>query len=211
MHTARIDARQALEAYRSSPPQEIPIDPEDPILGPMDGPVKLVVFNSFRCPACQSFSRLTQRLRNLFGNKLTVVFKHYPLSQVCNPALERDLQPRSCEAAWAAQAAHRQQAFWRYHEGLFQSDLSASEQMLRQIAQASSLDLERWESDRRSSSIQHKITQDAELGARLGVDGTPSLFLNGRRVWMWGSSDLELLIASQIEEAAVPLSPARRE
>jgi hypothetical protein len=53
----------------------------------------------------QQFTHVTRRLRERFGDRVTIVFKHVPLGKDCNRALERDVQPRACAAAWAAEAA----------------------------------------------------------------------------------------------------------
>lgn len=68
-------------------------------LGPVDAPLKLVVFSSFQCPSCRELAKEFPYLTRHFGAELTIVFKHYPLSTACNPVTRRDHHPRACQAA----------------------------------------------------------------------------------------------------------------
>ena len=194
-----MDAEAALASYRSETRHELPREPGDPVEGSAAGGVELVVFSSFQCPGCQSFARTARHLVEHYGGDLTVVFKHFPLSSQCNPQLAGDLQPRSCQAAWAAEAAKLQGAFWPYHDRFFGSTLDASEQTLENMAHELGLDFEHWQTDRLSVEVRSKVGADVELGLRLGVDATPSVFLNGRRVRDFSLVTLEFLIAQEIE------------
>lgn len=174
--------RQVLAAYQRAPTQDIPVADDDPRLGPADAPVELVVFSSFQCPGCRQFVGELYQVTKLFPEELRVVFKHYPLGKDCNPTLEVDMQPRACEAAWAAQSAHEQGEFWSFHDALFAADLQTHDDAIDQIAERSGIDVARFISNRGAPATLEKIKRDVELGDRLGVDGTPAIFLNGRRV-----------------------------
>ena len=201
--------RRMVAAFNASPKIEIPIGADEPMLGQVDAPVRIVVFSSFQCPACATFAQTTHRLSEQFGNKLGIVFKDFPLGKDCNPKLIREMQPRACAAAYAAEAAHRQNGFWRYHDGIFSSSLRESDDDLMQIARLSGVDIQRWDADRRSPDVQMKVKADAALGGVLGVDGTPSVFLNGRRVRNISYGALRILIAREIKANFPQQSPAR--
>jgi protein-disulfide isomerase len=192
---------EVLAAYLSSPRHDIAIQSDDAVLGPADAPARIVVFSSFQCPGCASFAKMTRRLNAHFAGKVSITFKHYPLSTACNPALKFDLQPRSCAAAAAAEAANRQQTFWPYHDALFASPPTGSEELLADLAGSLRLDLLRWDSDRHSDIVQNRIVADIELGRRLGVDGTPAVFLNGRRVRVFSLPVLKMLVRQQIGDS----------
>lgn len=171
------------EEYRSAHRFQIPILRDDPALGSSDAPVQLVVFSSFQCPACRAFAGVAHRLNHQFPDAVQIVFKDYPLGKDCNPNLVREMQPRACAAAFAAEAANRQGDFWHYHDGIFfRSSLLATEPELKRIARSSGLDTPRWESDRRSREIETRVKEDIGLGHLLGINGTPAIFLEGRRV-----------------------------
>ena len=105
--------------------------------------------------------------------QVRVVFKHFPLDSI---------HPNARPAAIASLAAHRQGKFWAYHDLLFENakQLGASE--LRDWARVAELDMERFERDRKDSVLSKAVQADVLEGQRAGVRGTPSVFLNGRRV-----------------------------
>jgi len=195
------DTSKLLADYRSAPVFDIPVDPADATLGRPDGRVRLVVFSSFQCHWCQVFAPSVHYLTEEYGDRLTIVFKNYPLGKTCNPGLASDMQPRSCAAAWAAEAAKRQNAFWRFHDGLFSDSLDDTDELLRAIARGAGVNMEQWEKDRQSPDIRVKITNDVALGARLGVVGTPTVFLNNRRVKNPSLPVLETLIKEEIKKS----------
>jgi protein-disulfide isomerase len=172
---------RALMEYTTTPAQEIPVGADDARLGPADAPVRLVVFSDFQCPGCREFALSLRRLADTFRDRLAIYFKHYPLSTDCHPGLPVDLHPGSCQAAGAAEAARRQGKFWEFHDYLFEAG-DAGEPQLQEAARVVGLDLERFTADRSSDEVRRKAAADLELGSRLGVDGTPSVFVNGRRV-----------------------------
>ena len=196
-----FDPAQALAAYASTPRQDIPLDPDDPRIGSSDAPVRLVVFSSFQCPGCRAFAQEMRHLADRYVDELTITFKHFPLETACNAAASFDKHPRSCEAAWAAEAAHRQGGFWPFHDALFATSLDASDETINRIALKTGLDLAQFEVDRRSEATLAKVRADCELGNRLGVDATPSLYLNGRRIRRASRRTLELLIDQELKAA----------
>lgn len=196
-----LDAQKLATQFRAEPLFEIPILPTDAVLGPPDGRVRLVVFSSFQCPWCQRFAPTVHYLNEHYGDKLTIVFKNYPLGKACNPAMRGDMQPRACAAAWAAEAANLQKAFWRYHDGLFADSLQDSDEMLAATARSAGLDLKRWDEDRKSPIVQLKIFSDVQVGMRLGIEGTPAVYLDGRKVINPNLTVLETLIREEIRRA----------
>ena len=177
-----VDFEKVLAEYKATDQVTLPLTPSDPFLGAEKADVSLVVFGSFQCPACRSFSQVTKQLSLDFPEGLQIVFKHYPLSNICNPSVQFDMQPRSCPAAYASQAANLQGKFWPYHDRLFSADLSEEKTDFSQIAQKIGLDLSKFEEDRYSKEVKSVVQEDVDLGNLLGVTAIPSVFINGRRV-----------------------------
>ena len=193
------DAAQVLAAYEAAPTQDLPVDDHDPRLGPAEAPMRLVVFSSFQCPGCQEFAHEVRSLIHHFPSRLSITFKHFPLGTACNPTLPTDLHPRACAAAWAAEAAHRQGKFWPFHDALFATNLMADEDTIRRIARETDLDMAEFEAARQDPVTMTKVKSDVDLGNRLGVDATPSIFLNERAILYAGRCTLEALIDHLLE------------
>jgi protein-disulfide isomerase len=143
----------------------------DPHLGPLSAPVQLVVFESFRCPHCQRFATDLSRLHREFGDRLLVVYKHYPLSTHCNRLLSADLQPGACEIAWAAEAANLQSGFWPFHDAMLAAESPPSEESLRATARRLRLDPVRFDRDRRSDSARLRVAGGCRTGESAEAPG----------------------------------------
>jgi protein-disulfide isomerase len=180
------------------------------VLGSASAPVRMVVFSSFQCPACKSFVELMRDVRRRYPDQVSIVFKHFPLGRECNPILKREMQPRACAAAFAAEAALQQNVFWQYHDRLFASSLLASEQILTDAAKETGIDLAKWESDRRSPAVKLKVASDVSLGTALGVEATPAVFINGKRLTYLSRRMVGLVISRELSRFASSGETARR-
>lgn len=183
---------------------EIPIGPEDPRRGPADAPVELVVFSDFRCPSCRRFAQTSDQVLEHFGDQVSLVFKHFPLSTSCNPKLPRDVHPRACDAALAAIAAHEQNNFWPYHDAFFKTNQSGQEYVLQAITRAVGMNVAAWEAYRKSPEAQAKLAADIDLGWKVGVQATPSVFLNGRLLSRDGKTNIVTAIREALPAPAEP-------
>jgi protein-disulfide isomerase/uncharacterized membrane protein len=179
---------------------QIPVNDLSPHLGSTTSPVQLVVFSSFQCPACKTFGPILETISKKYGNKIGITFKNFPLSSVCNPRLEGNLQPQSCDAAFAAIAAQLQDRFWEYHDLLFQSDMNFDENLFRSIAEKTELNMEKWENDRHADTVKKVLIEDLKIAYRIGINATPSVFVNGRRINNPQESVLNFLIENELKK-----------
>ena len=178
-----INPQKTLASFQTNAEQDIPVGADDPILGPANAPAQMVVFSDFQCPACKGFAGQLHTLAEQYPKELQIVYKHYPLSNACNPTMQGDMHPRACEAAYAAEAARKQGKFWPLHDKLFASALRKEDgSIIDTLAQDSGLDLQRFRSESLEESTKAKVHADIELATRLKVRGTPTVFLNGRPV-----------------------------
>jgi protein-disulfide isomerase/uncharacterized membrane protein len=194
---ASFDPLQVVALFESGPQQEIPVTHADPQLGPADAPVRIVVFNDFLCLGCRELARTMHVLAKTFENSVHIVFKHFPLDSVCNPLVQRELHRGACEAARAAEAAHEQGEFWAFHTMIF-TPHAADGRPLKALSGRLNLDAERFDVHRKEEASLAKVRADIDLGIRLGVDGTPAVFLNGRRVHDTRAQALQHLIAHEM-------------
>ena len=195
---APFDPVAMVTLFESGLQQEIPVTDADPQLGPQDAPVRMVVFNDFQCPGCKQLAQTVHGLARKFEGSLHIVFKHFPLDSVCNALVKRELHPKACEAAQAAEAAHMQGKFWDFHEALFMAR-TKEKRTLQTLVEDLGLDTERFDVERTSEKTLVKVRADIDLGITLGIDGTPSVFINGRRVYDTRAQALQYLITHEME------------
>jgi protein-disulfide isomerase len=146
-----------------------PVDAADHRRG--GGARQLVVYGDFECPytaeAMRSIGRLVAS-----GAVFDLVFRHFPL---------RTIHPHAEAAAAISEAAARQGRFWEMHDLLFSDQRHLEDADLRHDAERLSLDMTRVESDLVDPAIAARVERDVDSGVRSGVDGTPSLFIDGMR------------------------------
>jgi protein-disulfide isomerase len=148
------------------------VDALDWAKGPADAPVTLVEYGDFECPHCAKAWVELQQLERLLEDDLRFVFRHFPLSQ---------LHPHAMLAAEAAEAAGAQGAFWAMHDALFSNQRELEAPALLRYAGQLGLDLVGFGNDLQAHRFRGKVRRDFLEGVRSGVNGTPTLFINGRR------------------------------
>lgn len=166
---------------------EIPTRLDDPSRGgPSDAPATLVVFSDMTCVMCKKLETfVVEQIQPQFGDRLQVVFKHYPLSGTCNPHAKERRFPYSCTAARAAEAARRQggsDSFWRMHDQIraMSDDLTSVDYPA--TAKRFGLDPDQFVMDMQGTVVRDRIREDVDLAHKLGVESTPAVFFNGRAV-----------------------------
>ena len=139
-------------------------------------------FADFECPACRGAYQTLKRIKQQFGDQVLVVFRNYPLDNSCNPAMQRSLHQYACEAAILARCAGRYGKFWPMHDKIFDNQSKINSATLASWAKELGLTDPQIAECKESKDILQKIQDDLKVGTRVGVQGTPSIFINGRQV-----------------------------
>lgn len=146
--------------------------------GNKDAKAILVEYGDFQCPACGAIHPLIKQLESDYKDKMLFVFRHFPLRQIHANA---DLASR------AAQSAGLQGKFWEMHDMLFENQNVWSAQpkaidTFVSYAQKIGLDVERFKKDLDSGEVKKAVDRDYQSGVQSGVNGTPTFFLNGKKI-----------------------------
>jgi hypothetical protein len=107
---------------------------------------------------------------------------HYPADSACNPKLAANQHPGACELSMAAVCADRQDRFWEFHDAVYTSRGTVRPERLGQYAASAGLDPAAWAACRSDSAARRAIEADLRLGESLGIEGTPTFYLNGRPI-----------------------------
>lgn len=145
------------------------------VTGNPQSKVSLTVFGDFQCPACLAYESTLNQVRAEYGKKVKIVFKHFPLKQA---------HPNAMSAAIAAEAAGVQGKFWQYHDKLYAtqniwSSLPNPTEEFVKYAQEEKLNVEKFKKSLQDKSLKDKINAQEDEGIRVGVGGTPSVYVNG--------------------------------
>ncbi len=142
-----------------------------PVKGPKNAVVTIVAFSDFQCPFCSRVVPTLHELEKQYPGKLKIAFKHQPLPFHNNARI----------AANASMAANEQGRFWEYHDKLFQNQQALDRPNLERYAQELGLDMGRFKSALDSNKFDAQVTADSNEGMRIGANGTPTFFINGRQ------------------------------
>jgi protein-disulfide isomerase len=148
------------------------------VLGETDAPVMLEEFGDFECPHCSLVHPVLKTMKADFGPRLVIVFREFPMVS---------LHAHALAAARAAEAAGLQDKFWEMHDLLYENqkawhEVSDVGPLFEQYANRIGLDPDRFKRDIDGEVVSRRILLDGQRGRWIGVNGTPTVFLNGREV-----------------------------
>lgn len=142
-----------------------------PSLGPRKAQITLVEFSDFQCPYCVAAFPEIKSILQAYPTQVKLVFKEFPL----------EIHSQADLAAAAAIAAQKQGKFWAMHDAMFTHHGDLSRKTILALAKDNGLNMDRFESDIDSTSVRETVVRDVQDGDRAGVEGTPTLFVNGQR------------------------------
>ena len=154
------------------PRMDVPVPANAPRLGPAEAPITIVEYLDYQCPYCQRAQATVDALLARYPDKLRFVYRDFPIEG----------HPGAMPAAKASRCAGDQGKFWELHRALLArpSDFSPAE--LRARAAQVGLDVGAFEGCLASNRHEREIREAYDSGSRLGVESTPTFFVNGRMV-----------------------------
>lgn len=175
LQSFQAQRQQEIEEKRQAVLEEMKGNPtafirSSPTLGSSSKEIVLFEFSDFQCPFCAQAHATLKTFMNKHGDRVTLVFKHLPLSRS---------HPEAVPAAFSAWAAQQQGKFWEYHDALFENQNRLGEDLYQEIARDLGLDLDRFERDRTSVGVRRALQEDLQLAEALMIQGTPFLVMNG--------------------------------
>ena len=145
---------------------------DSPFKGPKDAPITVVVFNDFQCPFSKRSQSTTKQLMDAYPNQIKLAFKNFPLG----------FHKQAMIAAEAALAAGAQGKFWEMHDKIFADQKQINIDTLKGYAKELNLDMSAFNNDIDSHKYKKVIDSDMKLARGAGVRGTPTFFINGKKL-----------------------------
>jgi protein-disulfide isomerase len=142
----------------------------DHFQGNENAPITLVEYGDYQCPHCGHAYPIIKKVQAYFGDNLKFVFRNFPLENI---------HPFAVPAAIATEAAAKQDKFWQMHDIIFENQTNLHGNSFSQFAEALNLDIEQFNVDIENVFVLNKVEADFESGIKSGVNGTPSIFING--------------------------------
>jgi len=148
---------------------------DDPVKGPKDALVTLVVFSDFQCPFCKRVEDTLKQVSDTYANDVRMVWKDNPLP----------FHPRAKPSATLARLAYKQKGdkgFWDAHDQIFASNPKLEDEDLKGIAEKVGVSWDAVKSAIDGNKFADKFDASIELASDLNARGTPHFFINGVRL-----------------------------
>lgn len=142
------------------------------IQGPENAPIELIEYGDYQCPYCKKAYNIVKQAQKELGKDLKFIFRNFPLTE---------LHPYAMHAAIATEVAGSQGKFWEMHDILFENQEFLEDSYLIQYAKIINLDVTTFEQDFGKDEYYEKVKKDFESGVDLGVQGTPTFFVNRQK------------------------------
>ena len=140
----------------------------------------LVEFSDFQCPACKAFQPAVDIILDKYKDKILFAYRHFPL----------DKHEYALNAALTAEAAGEQGKFWEMAKLLFENQEKFEDNLWKNLAMQLGLDEKKFGESFSSKTLKDKIDRDRAYGEQIGVDATPTFYLNGKKLELTSQADL---------------------
>jgi protein-disulfide isomerase len=154
-------------------PIEVKVEKTDHIRGNKNAKVTLVEFSDFQCPYSEQFNPAVDKILTDYKDKVRLVFKNYPLTTI---------HPMAQKAAEAAECASDQNKYWEMHDKLFANQSSLSVENFKIWAKDLGLNEKKFNTCLDDGTKAAKVQADQTYGDSIGVNGTPTSYVNGNIV-----------------------------
>lgn len=177
------ELEQAAAEVLATAPVDIKIDAASPTHGPATAPVTIVEFSDFQCPHCKHGAQILKSVRARYGDQLRVVLRSFPLDSSCNRMIKGTGHKQACKSARVAICSQKQGIFDPVYQQIFENQMALeSSDVFTQIQGLSDDQMNALKACVDAPATKALQSQDIEEGIRLGVEATPTYFINGRRV-----------------------------
>jgi protein-disulfide isomerase len=189
----KLRAAASIQVFLKAPESPVfSISTKDqPSLGADNAAVTIIAFTDYQCPSCASMHPALERVVKENAGKVRLVTRDFPLSQ----------HAEAFKAAEAAEAAREQGKYWEYIAVLMRNQSSLGVEKLKSFASELGLDRSRFDAALDSGKFVEMVQRDVEDGMKLGLTGTPSLFINGRRVTAKTYEDLKASVDAALKSS----------
>ncbi len=196
-----FNMKDALEEHFKQDKVNVQIDPKAPEKGNPNAKVSIVEFADFQCPACKDFYDSMKTIFPEIKNETKFYFMNYPLDQKINHYMDHPLHKYSGLAACAGICAQEEGDFWDYYDELFENQKDINREFLLDLAVKHGWDKDKFNERMDAKDVIARVKSDIEAGEEVNLEGTPYLFVNGRRVKYWYRPDfIKAVIKEELKQ-----------
>lgn len=196
------ETEKLLRTYFESPPVELQFGERALARGEASAPLQIVIFTDFECQYCRRFHRAIKPVLDKYEGRFRLIYKHYPFSAECNPALQGQKMnhPHACRLAEMAQALGAMGRFWPAGEELYEIQTENLNPALTGLAQKAGIDFREWVGHLSDPAVREQVKADITEGLRLRVVEVPTIYVNGRALKSIKPANVEKVLQAALEK-----------
>jgi protein-disulfide isomerase/uncharacterized membrane protein len=200
-------AEKAAREFEQGPVHPLKLE-GTPYKGPAQAPIRVTEFSDFLCPFCKNIAGAFASYLPASAGRVSVYFKNYPLDSECNPNVASSLHPGACHLARGGLCAHEQGRFWPYHDKVFFGTplTNPAKADVARLAGEAGLDAAAFQACVDTPRIKEKLAAEIAEAKASGVDATPTLFVNGKRLPR--INDFTQTVEKEAQKLGLPPLPA---
>jgi protein-disulfide isomerase/uncharacterized membrane protein len=197
-----VTADEKVKAFYMQSLYSIEPDPAWPVWGNPNAKVTIVEFSEFQCPFCRLSAMNVRPYLQEFRGDVRYYFVNFPLDNACNSEMDHPMHQYACLAAEAGICANKRGDFWKFHDELFKKQRNLGPELIYELAEKRGWNREEFEACINSPETEAQVKKDIAVGRKIYINGTPSVFLNDRKLRYWRDSDfLQDVVKEEIEKA----------
>lgn len=176
------DVAAMAQSILASAPVDMKLPENAPFLGNPDAKITIVEFSDFQCPFCKRGAYILNSVLNRYPNDVRVVFRPFPLDQSCNRIVKSAMHPHACALSRSAYCAAKAGKFKPVYEEIFENQDMLTADSAKNIPLANGVDESALQACLDSEEAKAFVSGEIEAGVALGIQSTPTFFINGRKV-----------------------------
>lgn len=194
-----------VKAFYMQSEHSLEIDPSWTVWGNPDAKVTIVEFSEFQCPFCKVAAFNVKPFLQEFKKDIRFFFVNYPLDNACNENMAGPMHESACMAAKGGLCANKLGDFWGYHDFIFKNQRKLSQELVSSFVKEKGWNEDDFTACMNSPEVDGMVKSQIKSGEKIHVDGTPSIYLNSRKVKYWRDSKfLQAVVREEIEKSRKP-------
>lgn len=184
-HSDKIPNNPVLRSHFAQTKRIIELIPDAPVWGNPQADVTIVEFSDFQCPFCRIAASNLKNVLSEFSDNVRLYFIHYPLDRSINPYIQTKGHQYAGLAARASIYAKDHGKFWEFHDDLFRQQHNLSNETILFLAKKYRWDIDQFKIAIESNHIIKRVKMHINCGQEVDIQGTPTIYINGRFVNQW--------------------------
>ena len=201
-NVTEVSTAEKVKAFYMQSLHSVDADKSWAVWGNPDADVTIVEFSEYQCPFCRISAFNVKPHLQEFKKNVRYFFVNFPLDNACNGDMQRPMHRHACFAAKAAICADKRGDFWSFHDDLFRAQRGINQEVMLKLADKRGWDRKDFVACMEDPETEAQVQKELNAGRKAMITGTPTFFLNGRKLKYWRDPDfLQAVVKEEIKRS----------